>query len=243
MSHGKKSSFLIFSLLLSTHLFASPWNVEVTPYLWAINMNGTVTIGHKTTHIDQRFTDLLKHLDLGGMLYVTAHQDNLGFYLNGIYAALSDAGDADHISVSVHNKFGIVGAGISYIIFNHAKLKLEPYAGFRHTFNNTTLKIDDLSFKKKVKWTDPVLGLQFDYDFNPCWGTTLVGDIGGISASTQYSYTAGAFLKYQPCYWQHIKTYLGYRLLSQHYETGSGSQFYDWNVKIFGPVLGIGFTF
>jgi hypothetical protein len=249
----KKNVYFIPLVLLSffsTPSNSTPWSFEIAPYLWAINMNGTVGEGSKTLYLDETFSDLLKQLNMGGMVYATAHRDNIGFYTNAVYASLSDS-DSDKVetvSINVKNKFGIIGLGVSYIVLNHEwandkKFSVEPYAGIRYTFNNTTLEVDTLKLRQNVNWVDPVIGIQLDYDFNKHWGSQLVGDIGGTNATTQNSYSAGAFIKYKPDLWQHLKTYLGYRILSQHYETGSGANYYDWNVKLFGPVIGLGFTF
>lgn len=236
-------------ILFSSVCFAAPWTFELAPYLWATNMNGKVGVGHVSATIDQSFSDLLRHLDFGAMLYGTAHKDNFGLYGNAMYIILSDSAERDHfINIHAKNHFGIFGAGISYIVWQHQftnsqKISLEPYAGARTTLNNTTVTVNGFHFKKDVNWTDPVIGLRTAYNFNRCWATHLIGDIGGTNTSTHYSYSASAFLSYQGVKWQHVKTYLGYRFLKQHYETGSGINFYNWNMKLFGPVLGIGFIF
>jgi len=52
------------------------------------------------------------------------------------------------------------------------------------------------------------------------------------------------FFGYKPnanSLFRNTTTYLGYRLLYQHYQTGSGASLYEWNMHIFGPVLGLAF--
>ncbi|MDX1900744.1 MAG: hypothetical protein SFW66_01910 [Gammaproteobacteria bacterium] len=239
---------LLSSFLFSTNAFAAPWQFEIAPYIWGMNMRGRTSIGPATFDVNQSFTDLLKHLDVAAMLYATAHKDQLGFYFNGMYSSLSDNGHFYDVKVHADNQFGVFGGGISYIAFqrqlsNERAVSLEPYAGVRYTLNNSTLKLNNSSFSKNVNWTDPVIGLRFDYAFNKKWTALLIGDIGGTNASTHYSYSAGAFLGYQSLSWQHVKLYLGYRILGQHYQTGSGRSFYDWDMKLYGPLLGIGFIF
>jgi hypothetical protein len=249
------AKFFRFHLLLlsclfffCTNTFAAPWRFEVAPYLWAVSMNGRTSVGPGTIHIDEDFSDILKQLNFGAMLYASAHKDAFGTYFNGVYAVLSNSDNIDNIHISGKNKFGIFGAGVSYIVFakelaNAQKISLEPYAGFRYTLNNTTIDIGRFSLTKNVNWTDPVIGLRLDYAFNKPWSVTLMGDVGGTNASTHYSYNASAILGYQPPSWSSTRLFLGYRLLDQHYQTGSGINFYDWNMKISGPMLGIGFSF
>jgi len=238
--------------MLCSNSFADPWKFEVAPYLWAANMNGRTSIGPATVHINQSFSDILKHLNVGGMLYAAAHKDRFGIYFNGVYVNVSDGShlstNLGNINTHLNNRYSIVGAGISYIVVDKmfasgGQFTLEPYLGFRDTINNTSVKINKLSFKKNVSWTDPVVGIRLDYLFNKVWGILAQGDIGGVNASTQYSYSWGAFLHCRPSSWTHAQMYLGYRLLDQRYQTGSGRSFYDWNMKLFGPLLGLSFNF
>jgi len=239
---------MLSSFLFSTSTLADPWKFDITPYLWAINMNGRVTNGPATLHINQSFSDLLNHLEGAGMLYATAHKDAFGLYFDGVYAVLSNSQQISMINTSARNNYGVFGGGISYIVLdrelqNQSKISLEPYVGVRYTLNNTTLKVSTFSFKRNVNWTDPVVGMKLAYTFNKKWSAYLMGDVGGTNTSTHYSYNAGAFLGYQPTSWHIARMYLGYRLLDQHYQTGNGLNYFNWNMKLFGPVIGIGFTF
>jgi hypothetical protein len=248
MNRSRLCLLFISLCLFVSDAFATPWNFEITPYIWALNMNGHTSVGPATLPVDQTFSDIFKHLNVAGMLYATAHKDRFGLYFNGIYAVISDGETVDGIHISGKNKFGVFGAGISYIAYQNqlnwqSKFILEPYAGARYTLNNTTINLNNFSFSKNVNWTDPVLGLRMDYIYNKKWSGYLIGDIGGTNTTTHYSYSAGAFVSYQPPTWRYVKTYLGYRLLDQHYQTGHGLGYYNWNVKLFGPVLGFGITF
>jgi hypothetical protein len=222
-----------------------PWQFEIAPYLWGINMNGTVGVGPVKSHLNESFSDLLSHLNFAAMLYAAAHKENFGVYFNGIYSITSDNMSINAINVNGQNKFGIYAAGVSYIFYNENYLQIEPYLGFRYTLNNTTININNFSFKKNVNWTDPVIGARLNYDFTKSWSGILTGDIGGTNTSTHYSYSAAALVGYHPVgiSFKYMTTYLGYRLLQQHYQTGSGVNFYNWNVRLFGPLIGVAFNF
>jgi hypothetical protein len=243
------SCFLSASMSIPAQ--ASEWQFEVTPYLWALNMNGHTNVGPLSAPIDQSFSDIFKHLNFAAMIYGSAHKDAFGLYGNVLYAktTVNDNFDSDRIRVRVTNSFGVYGAGASYIVYsqtfsNQQLLQLEPYAGARYTINNTSLKINNLRGSLNEHWTDPVVGLQVRYHFNNRWSLFLAGDVGGTSTATDASYSATALLGYSPAtMWTNTTTYLGYRLLSQHYQTGSGLGFYNWNVRLYGPVIGITIKF
>lgn len=243
--------------LLSFKVFADPWQIEITPYLWAIGMNGRTQIGNNTAHIDQTFSDILKELDFGGMLWMSAKKNKFGLYGNAVYAVLSDSKHDGPFSADVHNRYGIFGAGISYEVFRYCTAQgcpraqsifyVEPYAGFRYTLNDTSITVAYLSASahgvKNVHWTDPIIGLRLNYLLNKAWLAQLSGDIGGTNGSTHYSYSWAAILGLSPKSLPHSSFYVGYRLLDQRYQTGSGTSLYNWNMKLAGPVLGYGYTF
>jgi len=240
-------TLLSFSLF-SSNALADPWKFEIAPYAWALNMNGHVSEGPVTLTVNQHFTDLLEHLDGAGMLYASAHKNAFGFYFNGLYSSLSNSQQIHTINTSGNTQYTVLDGGVSYIVFQHEfnhdrNLSLEPYAGVRYTNNNTKLTIGGISLERNVDWIDPVVGMRFNYSFNKKWLAYLIGDIGGTSSSTQYSYSAGAFLGYQPKSWNTAILYLGYRILDQYYQTGSGLNYYNWNMKLFGPVVGLGCRF
>jgi hypothetical protein len=232
--------------LYSSLATAMPWKFEIDPYIWAINMNGRVGVGPATAHVDESFHDILKDLNFAAMVYAAAHKDKFGLYVNIIYAVTSTDASVPPISIDVKNKLGIFGAGISYIVLdrkypNYREIIVEPYAGARYTLNNTTVNISHFGVSDNVNWTDPVIGLRLTYNLNKKWYVNLSGDIGGTNHATDCSYSAMGLLGFEP--WEHTGFYLGYRLLSQHYQKGTGLNFYNWDMKLFGPLLGFRFTF
>jgi hypothetical protein len=247
------AGLLVTSSLLSASSHASEWQFEVTPYIWALNMNGHVGIGPVTTKVDESFGDIFKHLDFAAMVYGTAHKDQFGFYGNIVYASLSDSasfGPGSIIRTKAYNDYGIFGAGISYIVgqyqfANLSVIAFEPYAGARFTLNNTSLKINNFStLHDNQHWTDPVLGANLEYKINPQWKIRLQGDVGGTSTNRQYSYSATGLIGYTPqSFWTNTSWLLGYHFLAQHYESGNGLRFYEWNMHLFGPVLALSIRF
>jgi hypothetical protein len=252
-----KNNRKIFSRILAVFLGliilpaaqASDWQFEVTPYLWALNMKGNVGVGPLNAHIDETFGDIFKHLDWAAMVYATAHQDRFGIYGNAMYASLSDSGSFGPISINATNHYGIFGAGISYIAYQHritwqSNYNLEPYLGARYTINNTTLKISRFSISDNKHWTDPVVGLRLNYALDRQWSIRLAGDVGGTNTTTHYSYSATGLLGYTPrTTWTNTTTSLGYHYLVQHYQTGRGLNFYNWDMRLFGPVLAFSIRF
>jgi hypothetical protein len=248
-------SFL-FNASSATAAESTAWKFNVAPYLWAINMNGTVQTGPVRAHVDDSFQELLQHLNIGGMLFLEANRGKFGIFGNAVYSVVSTDGKDGPLKSTSKNKFGIFSGGVSYAVhqfcFSSAcdqnSLTVEPYAGFRYTLNDTTVTLQDLPIvnlrsSNNQKWTDPIVGARLRYLMTKAWSLTLAGDIGGTNAKTQHSYNVIGLLGYKPqSTWKNTNIYLGYRVLDQYYKNGQGEKYFLWNMKISGPVLGINFT-
>ncbi len=111
------------------------------------------------------------------------------------------------------------------------------------TSDRLTINVDgtSLSTSSNHAWTDPIIGLRLNYDFNKNWEVIGAADIGGTNFNNHKSININGYVGYTlssaPC----VSFYLGYRWLDQHYETGSGVDYFLWNMKLFGPVLGVNF--
>lgn len=262
MSFKKIALFATLSVF-STGLFAADannpnWQFTLSPFLWAINMNGRVGVASLTTHIDANFSEIMQHFDGGMMLWADLHKGRYGAFVNGLYAVLSDGGEKYNVDANAKVYFGIYNAALSYIALqnnyaNNAMLQLEPYLGARYTMNHARLNLNtappltpmSASAKNNQNWTDPIIGLALHYSFNKNWFLKLAGDVGGTSRSTDYSYDLLGLIGYTPSRPSLSSTsfYLGYNNLYQKYQTGSGSSYFNWDMRLFGPVVGFDIRF
>ncbi len=227
------------------------WQFDIAPYLWAANMNGRVGAGPVTAHMTESFSDILSQLNIGGMLWLGAHKGPVGIFLNSMYIVLSDDAKVGPINIDQKTRSGLFTAGLSYIIwqkqFSYAnglttQLQLEPYLGDRYTLNNVRINVLNLTINSNHHWQDPIVGMRMTYDL-PRWVVQLAADLGGTNASTQYSYNWTAMLGYKPVSMKHATFYLGYRNLYQVYKTGRGINYFNWNMRELGPILGVNFSF
>jgi hypothetical protein len=224
------------------------WQFHVTPYLWALNMDGTTQIGTTRAHVDESFSDILNHMDFGGMLWLEANKGRFGVFINALYAKLTDTAQDGIIDFDATAKFGLFSGGLSYKFPINTQFSLSPYVGFRYTLNNNSLtaSIPGLTgrFSKNVHWTDPIVGARADYQFTNAWSVMVAGDVGGTNMSTDNSYNVMGLAGYSPqTMWTNTTMFVGYRILKQLYETGSGSSEYVWNMRLAGPLVGVDIRF
>jgi hypothetical protein len=248
----RKIRGLLIAIILgsSSIAYANQWQFTVAPYLWAMNMSGDVGVASLQTHIHENFSDILKQFHGGGMLWLDADKDRFGLFVNLLYAVLKQNTDYLNYTFHTENKFGLYTIGASYKVYDRkysksSRLSIQPYIGARITSNNTTVSITtpSLSAKSNHSWTDPIIGLRGDYNFNCNWQIILAGDVGGTNFNNHKSANFNGFIGYSPSSMQFFSAYLGYRWLDQHYATGTGIKYFLWNMHLFGPVLGIAFRF
>lgn len=259
----KKIAWLFGLTLFSTGVFAADannpeWQFTLSPFLWAINMNGRVGAASLTTHIDANFSEIMQHFDGGAMLWADVHKGPYGAFVNGLYAVLSDSGEKRDIDANAKVYFGIYNAALTYIalqknIGSDSQLQLEPYLGARYTMSHARLNLNtaaplpplSASAKDNQNWTDPIVGLTLHYHFNKNWFVKLAGDVGGTSSSSDYSYDLLGLIGYTPSRASLSSTsfYLGYNNLYQKYQTGSGLSYFNWDMRLFGPVVGFDMRF
>ena len=247
----KASCLLLLSCISSTYATpSSPWEINVAPYLWAINMNGHVQVGPLQATVSQSFSDIMKHFEGGGMLWLNARKDKFGVFANLLYSVLKQDQTIRTITIGARNNFGIFSAGVSYEVMRYSaanqvsQIALELFAGARNTLNNTKLNVDRLSFSDKQNWTDPIIGTRLTLDLNKQWQLVGSADIGGINK--HHSYDLQGYIGYKPSkplVFKDPVLYLGYRSLYQHYSSGDGLGLYVWNMHINGPVIGFKIIF
>lgn len=229
----------------------SPWKFTIAPYVWGMNMSGDVQIAPQNMHINESFSDIIKDFHGGGMLWLDATNDRYGLFFNSMYAVLDKKMDVEGFSLKSVARFGLFTLGGSYRVYetryNRANFfAVEPYIGARYTLNDASIDVisPSLSASNNVNWTDPIIGARLLYNINKHWSTKFAADIGGTNFNNHKSYNLNALIGYNPSNSSELfNIYLGYRLLYQHYETGSGASLFVWKMHLFGPVLGFAFTF
>jgi hypothetical protein len=229
------------------------WKFVVAPYLWGTNLSGNTQMGAYNAPVNESFGDILKQLNFAGMLYLSIAKDNFGAFLDTIYSQTSTTTSYDPVNIKSTNDYGILTLAATYLAykthFNHSSsmLAVTPYVGARETIDNTTIKLSygDLSdsVSSNHHWVDPIVGARIDYQINPTWSLVVFADGGGTNTNTNYNYRFSGLAGYKLPSFKTARIYAGYQYLREKYLTGSGRDTFEWNMKTYGPVLGISVTF
>lgn len=233
---------LCFCLLCSSNVNAQTseqWQFVLTPVLWNASVEASLTDdnsgGEEPIRPDYNFFSL-DNLDDYLSLQFEAKYGRFGILFDSLRARYQDETATNPVSLSIGSELGFIELAASYQLLDRHKLDL--YGGVRRTF----LEIDIIlapviNNKSSYSWTDPLIGLRYNYSLNNKWKLWLQGDVGGFEVATQRTVNAIANMQYI------INTYVsftvGYRYLQIDFK--EDDILYDVNLK--GVYLGVGIHF
>lgn len=232
------------------------WKLIVSPYVWALSLDGDASLAGFDTHVDVPFSETLKHLDLAIMGNVEVTNGQFGFYFDGQYAETSQEEELFSNELAVGIATTTLAVGAFYRAYEHELggrtvfdkprvFALEPTVGLRWTKLEATVQALGLSATKQATWTDPFVGVRLTADLDERWNLWAEADIGGFDIGSKIAYSAQAFLGYRTFVLDHPTVLrLGYRVTSQDFETEdfTGDTF-KWDVTQHGPLIGFSMQF
>jgi len=246
---------------------AAPLQVTLTPYLWAMALNGNATVKGIEADVEVNFSDLVQHLNGAVMLAAELRKGRFAIMSDTIYANLFDDESAldDRVKVETTANQLIQSLAGTYRLgtwdlgrlgeAGPLSLTVDPYAGIRYTYLDSEIdgKLDlqrlGISRKRSVdvskQWIDPVVGLQTIWALGERWDLTLTGDVGGTSTSSDYSWQALGAIGYRfgLLAANDAALRLGYRALHQKFEDGNGRNEFEWDITMHGPIIGLAIRF
>ncbi|UJW76829.1 hypothetical protein IM739_10645 [Rhizobium sp. SL42] len=229
----------------------------VSPYVWALSLDGDASLAGFDTHVDVPFSETLKHLDLAIMGNVEVTNGRFGFYFDGQYAETSQEEEllSNELAIGITTTTLAVGAFYrayeldlgGRTVFNAPRvLAIEPTVGLRWTKLEASVQALGLTTTKQANWTDPFVGVRLNADLDERWNVWTEADIGGFDIGSKIAYSAQAFLGYRTYVLDHPTVLrLGYRVTSQDFETDdfTGSNKFKWDVTQHGPLIGFSMQF
>lgn len=232
------------------------WQFEVTPYLLAAGMDGTLGVRGVTTDIDVPFDELVDDLEGGFMGLFTARKGPWTFGFEGVYMKLGDTpsksatGPAGQVTVNgalnVTNHMYIYQGSAGYRVLDD-KTKVDLIGALRYTKLDaeaevrisTTPPIEFLggavNAKGSESWTDAVVGVSAQHPVSDKVSLVGYADVGGGGSDLTYQVILGAN-------WQFSETFAakaGYRHMYWDYENDG----VVWDMTAAGPYLGLGIRF
>ena len=121
----------------------------------------------------------------------------------------------------------------------------ELLAGGRYTHLRTTVTLTTPGSTSEAKieedWFDPIVGAQAFLPLSKAFQLQLRGDVGGFHVGSNFTWQAIARVNWQVS--RVVTLGIGYRWLDQDFETGSGVDYFRWDILTQGPLLAGGIKF
>jgi len=225
------------------------WQFEVTPYLWAAGMQGTVAVDGKPQAglgVQVGFSDILKVFDMGAMATFEARKDRWGFLVDALYFKVADEG-------TVTGRLGLSSltatASLSQSMYTFAgtyrveegTTTADVLAGLRYAALkvDVAIQVSTPATANRVtetkSWVDPFIGTRIQHHFNARWTFDVYADIGGfgIGSDADLQALVGGSYAFTPG----IVAKAGYRYIHTRYEKDD----FKYDMDNGGAYLGVGF--
>ncbi len=233
---------------------ADEWYFDLTPYAWLAGMDGDITVRTIDTEVDTGLFDFFDQLDFAAMGKFEAGKGPWAIMADLTYLELSDDGDTPGPLVSdidVEMDALILEIGGAYRVYHSDSgllkrpVALRVLGGVRYTDVDldlditTTLPITDQSQSKD--WIDPFIGAQTYIQWTPRFASSFRFDIGGFGVGSDLVYQLQSL--YSIAVSERFDVVFGYRTLTYDYEDGSGTNKFEFDTTIAGPILGMNIAF
>lgn len=243
----KKYCYLIAGTLLSQSTFANSFteSFEGTPkinanmYVFAADIDGTLSEKNIKYNVDQSFNETLKHLDQVFMAYLDISKGDWGIYVDKQLVKTSEAEQVFNVPVALKTKLDQTSYGIYYQAYKtpispsqqFSKFIVEPTIGVHHTEAKATLSALGITKDAEINWNEFFWGARFRYNFDSPWNLAseiTIGEKDTISAHAYLGYRIPVFKRF-------VNVRAGYRYFKQDYESNG----FHWDIRERGPVIGI----
>ena len=229
---------IMFTPGVTTAQESGGWEFRLTPYLWALSLDGTTAALGNDVPLEADFGDILDLLNIALSANMELNNGKWFFILDPMWADLEapiDTGGPIGGKVEIELIITSVLAGVS--LTEH----FDIYAGARYYDQDITIVPDMMpEIPLGDDWTDFMLGVRVHNEISQNWSFMglLEAAVAGDSESAWLA---------QAMFLRHIgdnKHFdIGYRYYDVDYESGSGLTRFKWDVAHSGPIVAFSWVF
>lgn len=223
-------------------------------YLWIPALDGEITVRGISSDVDLSVGDTLDLLFDSFKFVATgraeARKGNALLTLDLIYVDLEEnTQTAIGAGVDLRFKQLILEFGGGYHLGEwsltgegNPTLSVDFLGGGRFVHLDSGLTIENFADVDRSRdWIDPFLGARLNVDIIDRVSVAVRGDIGGFGVGSHFAWNMAAILAYQVS--ERITLGAGYRILDINYSEGTGSNKFQYDVRMRGPMLGFAIHF
>jgi hypothetical protein len=251
MSKLSGSCLLAASALVVTTAspaMAQDWEYRAAVYGWLSGLDGTIgtTQLGDGVPVDATFSDLAGFLDFAAAGHFEAMNEKIVFLGDINYVGLGSERDAEiegiPATIDMDYNQWIFELGGGYRVSREFDLLLVGRY-YIQDLGGTAVATggpgEPLEFGANFNWGDVFFGARWTKPLGDKWWISLRGDVGAGGSNFAWFGNAAAGYRFSDL----VSLGLTYRILSQDYETGSGTDYYRYDVALNGLGVVLVFTF
>jgi hypothetical protein len=216
---------------------AGGWDHSLMVYMLGAAMDGTITVGPAAGDVDVSFSDIASNLELGGMASYRGERGDFAVLGDVIFMGLGATKTGAHdAKVDVDVDQWVVEIDAAWRLASGFEL----LAGARYVSLATDVSVSgplaDRQADVTKEWVDPVVGLQMRTPLGRGWSFVGRADIGGFGVGSDFAWqaVAGVRVGLSPG----SSLLLAYRAIDVDYESGSGADYFRYDMLTQGPMVG-----
>jgi hypothetical protein len=202
------------------------WNFQLSPYcirLWTVDAD--LSVANRTVDVKVDLTDLTDQLNAAFVAnFQGYYKQKWGFFFDYNYVKFSEGGIQGPISVDVDFRMELVELDGLYRIELAPGHSLDLKAGARYVKLDPTVKVSLINtreFDNDQDWVDPAFGVRWVWQFADRWALNVLGDIGGFSTGSEFTWQGAATIDYKS--FEDVSFGGGYRAIYVDYEDGTAN--------------------
>jgi hypothetical protein len=257
-SVSRLASLLAALSILLPSLFATPalgqappddanrWEFTVAPYLLFPHMDGQTSIRGNPVDVDVGPSEIFERLDFGAMLYMEMANRDWAITLDGLYMNLGETGQTPITGRDAEvnmKQLAVEATGMR---------RVAPWAeiGIGGRINSIEgglfvapgeVVLPGIDVSDTKTWFDPLIVARLTAPLVSRWQLGLRGDVGGFGIGSEFAWQVFPYVGYR--FGRVFELAVGYRAIGVKYDTGSGDDFFLYDMVIFGPQIGLKFHF
>lgn len=217
------------------------WRFEITPYLWAASLEGSIDFGSlPEADVDASFDDLFENVDFAAATFFTARKGRFSILADVSYVGLDveETVGASTIEIESATYWGALAGG--YALDTNPGVGLDLFAGLRYyAVDNDARSSGGVVGERSdtEAWIDPLVGFVYSNELGRGFAFHLLADVGGFGAGSDLTWEAMPSLSWR--FSETLALRLAYRWMDVDYEDSD----FDYDVTQEGVALGLSIAF
>lgn len=214
------------------------WAFRITPYLWAMGIDGDIHIRNRDFQASSDFGDIIDNMDIGGSALLEANKGNWVNFAQLDYLSIS-SGDIKlrgvETNAELKNTSFLGSVATGYRFQTGERSTVDVMVGVRHASIEPEIDVPALNtFKGKSSVTDAMVMLRPRINIARNWYFSPTMSVGAGDSDLVWELSPQFY--FDRC---GTEIRFGYRNLNYDLKEGGRSM----DITISGPMIGVGFAF